>query len=361
MQKKAGFTWKKNGLIQDFKYRLNEHSKGINFSILSGDIISQFERPNGGCLLLYFSVFLCPTKIGESTPLLIKNKCNHTSKIILFTPTICVLLKVPWFFQLGESHKFVFPKSLWVHLCMLKNQGTPNHAKLLHFSDEYQRKQVGKTFPRILGITFPHEQLQCNISWKGLPYRHHSDAKLVDEYPPPDHGGKGVVDSQKKWYFIILQKSLLTNILQTCWGVGWEKNKFKTNHDGLWEFSPLHCNHFPPVKVKVAWWSGKIMRNWFYLPVAYGRISPTKFYRGLARIKGTSSFPASGIKACQSTFFQGFLLHPFKLWIWKGKLKTPILDEHQKNVHKLAETSRTFFTQFFFLERFLQLFFTVPL
>ena len=104
------------------------------------------------------------------------------------------------------------------------------------------------------------------------------------------------------------------------------------------------------------------MRNgWCYLPVAYGRISPTKFYRGLARIKGTSSFPASGIKACQSTFFQGFLLHPFKLWIWKGKLKTPILDEHQKNVHKLAETSRTFFTQFFFLERFLQLFFTVPL
>ena len=34
---------------------------------------------------------------------------------------------------------------------------------------------------------------------------------------------------------------------------------------------------------------------------------------------------------------EGFLLHPFQLWIWKAKLTTPILNRTPKKFHKLAE------------------------
>ncbi len=47
---------------------------------------------------------------------------------------------------------------------------------------------------------------------------------------------------------------------------------------------------------------------------------------------------------------EGFLLHPFQLWICKAKLTT-----------NWPKNSRNFFTHFFFLERSLQLFFAVLL
>lgn len=50
---------------------------------------------------------------------------------------------------------------------MLKNQGTPNHAKLLHFSDEYQRKQVGKI--GFLGSLFHTNNFNATSLGKGCP------------------------------------------------------------------------------------------------------------------------------------------------------------------------------------------------
>ncbi len=107
-------------------------------------------------------------------------------------------------------------------------------SKMHGFWSKFHHEEVKKTSWKGLWdswTTFPHEQLQCNISWKGLPYRHHNDAKLVDEYPPPDHGGKGVGDSQKKWYFIILQNPCLQKFYTPVGGVGWEKT---TQNQSWW-------------------------------------------------------------------------------------------------------------------------------
>ena len=104
---------------------------------------------------------------------------------------------------------------------------------LQNFAMTTKENELERPFVGFLGPLFHMNNFNAT-SWKGLPYRHHNDAKLVDEYPPPDHGGKGISDSQKKWYFIILQNPCLQTLYTPVGGSRLrKKQQFKTNHDGL--------------------------------------------------------------------------------------------------------------------------------